>query len=800
MRSLAASNLLTKKRLLKMLIAPVSLAVLAAATIVAVKASDGAFSGAYPIYGIFSRAGEGLGPNSLVSYRGVTVGHVVMARLDGTQAKVKMDIEPSFRIPRNASATIEPLNLFGAEQVVIHVPHPGDPPWLQPGSTIKKTSVSDQLQSLLNAADPLLSKLNPTDLTESVHALATAFGNEGKELATSITEGAKLANFLDRTLPAQIRSLDALDAASGSLVPDAPLMNEIAKESNAALPVLNSAAPSYEKLLKTLEPFGNQLASLLADYHPDFARLLKDGDNISLLLLEHRQQVVDLVKGLASFFFTLSRDSTEALPNGTHFDYFQTFVMFSQVNNLVCSLLAPLEPGLSFLEPLQQAVAGAGTPLDCSKRFSAFDALQEPQKKSAVSQVRTSQPAPVKTLPIELTVFAIVALAILGWLAVKIGQFQLFASTDTYHAVLTDATGLNTGNAVKIAGVTVGRVSGITVRHGEAYVTFTVSSKVKIPRSSGVGIQWHNLIGEKYLYIYPGGSNAALDDTASSGLTNKTELVSARYLPPGGTIPASHDVETPSVGALLNSLEPLLSAINPKEANELVTGIAAALAGEHTQVRSLLSSAATVSRTVGDLDLQIGTTIQDLDAVASALSAHRGALGALIGNLDSLASSLASRNSLVDQSVENLARVGHNLSAVVGTNQHALHQIIGDLDTVAKEVQSHDGELSNALSHLSVEGLAPFVEISSYGQWFQIQTVYSCMAGGDICNYYEPTNPPAGSGPLGSPPLAVPGAATGESLPPPLGSSTGTALGSSPRAALQEIMAGPLSTTGGSDK
>jgi len=181
-------------------------------------------------------------------------------------------------------------------------------------------------------------------------------------------------------------------------------MNEIAKESNAALPVLNSAAPSYERLLETLEPFGNQLASSLADYHPDFARLLKDGDNISLLLLEHRQQVVDLVKGLASFFFTLSRDSTQALPNGTHFDYFQTFVMFSQVNDLVCSLLAPLQPGLSFLEPLQQAVAGAGTPLDCSKRFSAFDALQESQDKPAVSQVPGSQPVQVKNLPEESSI------------------------------------------------------------------------------------------------------------------------------------------------------------------------------------------------------------------------------------------------------------------------------------------------------------------------------------------------------------------------------------------------------------
>jgi hypothetical protein len=64
------------------------------------------------------------------------------------------------------------------------------------------------------------------------------------------------------------------------------------------------------------------------------------------------------------------------LREGSHFCYFQTFVLFDDLNTLVCNLLAPTAPGLSFLQPLQQALTGAGTPFNCSSQFAAFNAAQ----------------------------------------------------------------------------------------------------------------------------------------------------------------------------------------------------------------------------------------------------------------------------------------------------------------------------------------------------------------------------------------------------------------------------------------
>jgi hypothetical protein len=59
--------------------------------------------------------------------------------------------------------------------------------------------------------------------------------------------------------------------------------------------------------------------------------------------------------------------------------------------------------------------------------------------------------------------------------------------------------------------------------------------------------------------------------------------------------------------------------------------------------------------------------------------------------------------------------------------------------------------------------LAPYIQISQWGQWFAVQTIYTCLANQTVCTYYQPTNPPAGSGPGGGSPL--PGALSSITTP-----------------------------------
>ena len=367
---------------------------------------------------------------------------------------------------------------------------------------------------------------------------------------------------------------------------------------------------------------------------------------------------------------------------------------------------------------------------------------------------------------LKVAAFAVACLFVLVVLAAKIGNLSLFSSRVGYSAELSDATGLQPGDDVKIAGVTVGQVNGVAVVRDHAQVAFAVDKKVHLLQSTEVGTQWHNVLGQQFLYLYPGSEGGPLA--------------------PGSTIPMSHQVSSADVGALLNAVGPLLGALHPQQANAVVESLASALQGNESQVASLISNAATVSQSVGDVDTQVGAVVDDMNQVLGAFSQRSGDLGTVVSNLQTLSSSLAGRNDLLDQTVSNLGEVATEVAGLEADTHGSLSSAISDLDAVSSVIQSHDAALDQGLDTLG-SGLAPYTLDTTYGQWFEIQTVYTCLADETVCNYYQATNAPAGSGLGGSPPISgVAGAAA--SMPGPGGAATAGSSAASADASVGDVL------------
>lgn len=365
----------------RLLRAAVALVVLAGAVVIAVvsvRAADGGFSGDYRLTGFFPRAGEGLQPGSEVVYRGVQVGRVSAISLAGHRARVTLLVYPGFRVRSDTRATIEPVNLFGAEQVTLHVPRArGSDGYLAPGAVLAGTATSAELGDLFTAAAPLLSKITTVNLAAVVGDLAAASSGEGPRIKASIGAGASLASYLDRTLAAQLAALDSFSTFTAALAPDGTSLNGLSKAENVALPAFDAESADYAKLLANLTSFSAELGRLLTDYHPTIDTLLSDGANPARVLTAQQAEIGQVVHGAYRYAEKVgAARSQEALPTGGHFVYFTTFVLFTQVDQLVCDLIAPARPGLSFLEPLQQALVGAGTPFTCKAQLAAFDAAQ----------------------------------------------------------------------------------------------------------------------------------------------------------------------------------------------------------------------------------------------------------------------------------------------------------------------------------------------------------------------------------------------------------------------------------------
>ena len=108
---------------------------------------------------------------------------------------------------------------------------------------------------------------------------------------------------------------------------------------------------------------------------------------------------------------------------------------------------------------------------------------------------------------------AAVLLVAAGFLAFAVAHSGRSANSGyELHARFDHIDGLSTGADVRIAGVKVGSVVGLTIdpKSFLADVTITVRDDIHLPKDSAAEIVSESLLGGKYLNLSPGGDSAVL--------------------------------------------------------------------------------------------------------------------------------------------------------------------------------------------------------------------------------------------------------------------------------------------------
>jgi phospholipid/cholesterol/gamma-HCH transport system substrate-binding protein len=117
---------------------------------------------------------------------------------------------------------------------------------------------------------------------------------------------------------------------------------------------------------------------------------------------------------------------------------------------------------------------------------------------------------------IDVWVGIFVAIGLLAalFLALKVGNMNAVSFTPTYQisARFDNIGGLKPRAPVKSAGVVVGRISNISFddKTYQATVTMTVEDGYKFPKDSAAKILTSGLLGEQYIGLEAGGSDAML--------------------------------------------------------------------------------------------------------------------------------------------------------------------------------------------------------------------------------------------------------------------------------------------------
>ena len=191
---------------------------------------------------------------------------------------------------------------------------------------------------------------------------------------------------------------------------------------------------------------------------------------------------------------------------------------------------------------------------------------------------------------IKLLIFTVVSILVTGLLAAIMGNIGFGAGTE-YQAVFTNASMLEKGDDVRVAGVSVGEVKKVEhYERNQALVTFRVKSDVPLTTTSRAEIRFLNLVGDRYLALEAGDEAGALPDgstTASAADRRRpgTGTSSRRATPSRSTRPRpALDLTT-----LFNGFKPLFQALKPEQVNELSMNLVQVLQGEGGTVQGLLA-------------------------------------------------------------------------------------------------------------------------------------------------------------------------------------------------------------------
>ncbi len=254
------------------------------------------------------------------------------------------------------------------------------------------------------------------------------------------------------------------------------------------------------------------------------------------------------------------------------------------------------------------------------------------------------------------------------------------ATAVRYQAVFSEAGGLAAGNAVTVSGIKVGTVSNVSLRKGDALVTFTMKGNVPLGTDTTAHIRTGTLLGERVLTLESAGSAMmhpldVIPISRTSSPYSLTEAVSDFTSYAGETNTATLNQSLDTLAATLNQIAPQLGPTF-----DGVTRLSRSLNGRNQNLGELFKSAADVTGVLSERSQQVNK---------------------LILNSDDLLQVLVTRRQEIVELLAATSAVAKQLSGLVHDNEIKLAPTLEKLNSVTAVLEKNRDNIAKALPGLA---------------------------------------------------------------------------------------------------
>ncbi len=261
--------------------------------------------------------------------------------------------------------------------------------------------------------------------------------------------------------------------------------------------------------------------------------------------------------------------------------------------------------------------------------------------------------------PFKIGIAAIAVGAVVGLLVLLFSVVSF--GTTTYTAYLAQTAGLRAGEDVKVHGVPVGKVTGISLNGSQVKVEFTVKDDVELGNRTTAAVQVATLLGTHVLAIDPAGTGSIrsipldrtsvpfnLQDVLEKGTANLEKLDAALLARALNETSKTLDASSENLGPALVGVARLSEAITRRS----------------DQTGQLLTAARGVTEQLAASSGDIVVLMEQANLVLGEITSRRAAIRTLLVETTTLSRNLAD---IIEQTEKDTAPALRQLNRVVKT-------------------------------------------------------------------------------------------------------------------------------------
>ena len=332
--------------------------------------------------------------------------------------------------------------------------------------------------------------------------------------------------------------------------------------------------------------------------------------------------------------------------------------------------------------------------------------------------------------PYAVGIISVLVISAITGMTFMVGLLHLLEHTYTMEGTFTQASGLRGGDDVKLAGVKVGRVTGIHAdrKAGLVRVEWVVNDGVEIRDEAKADIALETLLGSKYIKI----TNANDGDDRFDALPRAKRVIPHEECS-GDGLCVERTTTPEDIFDLTREATNRIEATENDRLNQLVEQLANVTEGKHATITDLINGIRDVSSAINARDGKLADLIDHSDQLAANLAAKDQSLVRLIDASKTLLDFLVQRRQELAVALGEGSDAVQGLSRLIQANRASLDAILDDLAPTLATVDANLPDLNRALA---VAGPAFYGQAlaGTHGPW---QDIYIAALGPDIIGVLE---------------------------------------------------------------